>query len=592
MGYNEDALKRAEQAQQSVKDAISSSSQQHQQQLNSGMLFSVPKNNIVFTLPVFSASDFAGTYIAPTNTPVAVETPVYTPTYSTPVVKTTPSTSYAQQPISITTNFPSLASLNDAKTAVLSTSLPLISAINYSHQAYNNAFTYSYSTYDARSSSKVAGTLTNGDYGVAYGNSLTLYPSTLTQGDYTFANSNVTVNFYGSVSQANAYAYKTGYLDKIIVSSGQAKVTMDGYVGVSANNGGTLTDFVVQNGQASLAGVGNFAIQSSGSVYSGYQSSISGTLSSVTLSSGNNSIAISGSIDIASLSSYSNFTDFLAATMSGNDNVTGTNASEYLMGYAGNDNLSAGYGDDTLDGGIGNDILEGGLGTNTAIYSGYKSSYSVSKSGATYLISNLFEGTDTLTNIAYLKFADSTVAIDDALPKPVITPPVVIETPKPVTPPAIIETPKPVISTTPTNGDDLLTGTKGNDTISGLLGNDTLVGGLGADQLQGHKGADVFKFNDINESGITSKTRDTITDFTSKIDKISLAPIDANEKLTGNQAFTFIGNSAFSKTDATGQLRFDTTNHILYGSTDADTTPEFSIQLNGVKSLVAADFVL
>jgi hypothetical protein len=68
MGYNEDALKRAEQAQQSANDAISSSSQQHQQQLNSGMLFSVPKNNTNFMLPEFSTSDFAGTYIAPPAT--------------------------------------------------------------------------------------------------------------------------------------------------------------------------------------------------------------------------------------------------------------------------------------------------------------------------------------------------------------------------------------------------------------------------------------------------------------------------------------------------------------------------------------------
>jgi Ca2+-binding RTX toxin-like protein len=496
--------------------------------------------------------------------------------------------------MNITTNFPSLASLNDARTAVLSTSLPLISALNYSHQAYNNAFTYSYSTYDARSSSKVAGTLTNGDYGVAYGNSLTLYPSTLTQGDYTFANSNVTVNFYGSVSQANAYAYKTGYLDKIIVSSGQAKVTMDGYVGVSANNGGTLTDFVVQNGQASLAGVGNLAIQSSGSVYSSYQSSISGTLSSVTLSSGNNSITLSGSIDIASLSSYSNFTDFLAATMSGNDDVTGTNASEYLMGYAGNDNLSAGYGDDTLDGGIGNDILDGGLGTNTAVYGGYKSNYNVSKSGATYFISSTNDGTDTLSNIQFLKFADGVVAIDDALPKPVVVSPVI--SPQPVALP--VATPVAVTSIirgtakadflTGTDSSDKILAGAGDDTLTGGLGNDTLSGGTGVDLLIGGKGADIFVF--IIDS---NNSRDTISDFSrEEKDKIDLSAIDANAKSAGDQAFKFISSQAFSKTDASGQLLFDATSHILYGSTNTDSKPEFSIQLNGVSSLVAGDFVL
>ena len=282
----------------------------------------------------------------------------------------------------------------------------------------------------------------------------------------------------------------------------------------------------------------------------------------------------------------SNTLGLLQYGLSGNDVINGSDYNDYLMGFDGNDTLIAHAGTDTLD---------GGLGTNTAVYSGYQSSYSVSKSGATYLISNLFEGTDTLTNIAYLKFADSTVAIDDALPKPVITPPVVIETPKPVTPPTIIETPKPVISTTPTNGDDLLTGTKGNDTISGLLGNDTLVGGLGADQLQGHKGADVFKFNDINESGITSKTRDTITDFkSSEGDKIDLSGIDANTNRTGDQAFTQldVGAKFSGKFSATGQLFFDTTTHILWGNVDTKAGADFSIQLNGVSNLVAADFIL
>jgi hypothetical protein len=141
-------------------------------------------------------------------------------------------------------------------------------------------------------------------------------------------------------------------------------------------------------------------------------------------------------------------------------------------------------------------------------------------------------------------------------------------------------------------GNDLLSGLAGNDTLIGSAGLDTLIGGAGADNLTGGNDADIFKFTALADSGITSKTRDTITDFTSKIDKIDLSAIDANEKLTGDQAFSFINSAAFSKTNATGQLRFDITSKILYGSTDADIAPEFSIQFNGVSSLVAGDFVL
>ena len=141
-------------------------------------------------------------------------------------------------------------------------------------------------------------------------------------------------------------------------------------------------------------------------------------------------------------------------------------------------------------------------------------------------------------------------------------------------------------SSMPTFGNDKLVGTDKNDTLSALAGNDTLIGGLGADTLTGGQGADVFKFNSATETGLTSATRDVITDFNSgEGDKIDVSAI-ANWSWT---PFSFIGNQAFT---AGWQLRFDSTSHILYGSTNADNKPEFSIQLNGVSSLVAGDFVL
>ncbi len=131
-----------------------------------------------------------------------------------------------------------------------------------------------------------------------------------------------------------------------------------------------------------------------------------------------------------------------------------------------------------------------------------------------------------------------------------------------------------------------------NNTLSGQNGNDTIVGGLGKDTLTGSKGADTFKYTNVKDSGTTSFNRDIITDFKhNEKDKIDLSAIDANIKLAGDQAFKFI-STGFSKTDASGQLRFDATSHILYGSTNADSKPEFSIQLNGVSSLVAGDFIL
>ena len=140
-------------------------------------------------------------------------------------------------------------------------------------------------------------------------------------------------------------------------------------------------------------------------------------------------------------------------------------------------------------------------------------------------------------------------------------------------------------------GNDLLIGTNGNDKINGLAGNDTLVGGLGVDNLTGGLDADVFKFNASNETGITAKTRDVITDFKhSEGDKIDLSGIDAKSTILGDQAFVFIASKFFS--GVAGEVRFDSKTAILYGNVNSDKTPDFAIAMTGVKNLVIDDFIL
>lgn len=143
-------------------------------------------------------------------------------------------------------------------------------------------------------------------------------------------------------------------------------------------------------------------------------------------------------------------------------------------------------------------------------------------------------------------------------------------------------------------GNDSMYGNSGNDTLAGGIGNDLLVGAGGKDSLTGNLGSDIFDFNAGNETGVTRLTRDIITDFkSSESDKIDLSTIDANAATTGvNDAFKFIGTAAFSGTNAVGQLRFGANTQVLYGSTDADAVAEFAIQVNGVSSLSAGNFVL
>ena len=108
--------------------------------------------------------------------------------------------------------------------------------------------------------------------------------------------------------------------------------------------------------------------------------------------------------------------------------------------------------------------------------------------------------------------------------------------------------------------------------------------------MTGGLGADRFDFNQLSEIGIGA-LRDIIADFkTSELDKIDLSTLDANSSSAAtNEAFTFISNKAFSA-NATGQLRF--ADGILYGSTDADISAEFEIQLLGVSSMTSADFIV
>ena len=135
-----------------------------------------------------------------------------------------------------------------------------------------------------------------------------------------------------------------------------------------------------------------------------------------------------------------------------------------------------------------------------------------------------------------------------------------------------------------------LNGGDGNDTLNGLAGNDTLNGGAGADVMAGGLGADTFDFNAILES-LVGISRDIITDFSRvQTDKIDLSTIDANTALANDQAFaaTILTSGAFT---AAGQLRL--VGDILTGNTDGNfATSEFEIQLTGVTTLAATDFVL
>jgi Ca2+-binding RTX toxin-like protein len=169
--------------------------------------------------------------------------------------------------------------------------------------------------------------------------------------------------------------------------------------------------------------------------------------------------------------------------------LAGSDASQTIIGNAGNNILDGAGGNDVLIGGIGADTLIGGSGSDTA-------SYAASKTGVTVSLvkSSLNTGEaqgDKFTSVEGLigsNFNDKLYG--DNLSNKL----------------------------SGGNGNDYLVGYGGKDTLTGGAGNDKLVGGLDNDTLTGGAGADTFVFS----TALGTNNVDKITDFSVKDDVIHL----------------------------------------------------------------------
>lgn len=222
----------------------------------------------------------------------------------------------------------------------------------------------------------------------------------------------------------------------------------------------------------------------------------------------------------------------------GDDYIDGNGDDDAIDGGSGNDTLIGSGGNDTLDGGAGDDAMGGGSGNDVYRVESAGDRVSESANG----------GTDTVISaISFVLGANVenlTLSADVG---------------------SITGTGNSLANSILGNGGyNLIDGASGNDTIDGGDGNDTLVGGTGndyligdahkdrligsagTDSLSGGAGADVFVFQALSDS-VAGEGRDRITYFKhTQGDRIDLSAIDARTDLAGNDAFTFIGSSAFS----------------------------------------------
>lgn len=341
------------------------------------------------------------------------------------------------------------------------------------------------------------------------------------------------------VSLTNGYRYD--FAMDAASSSG-----LDTYLRLLDVNGNQLAfndDAVGLNSQlsftATTAGTYYISAQGYGSSTGSYTLSVVQTASGITLTGTSGNDTLSGGV--------------------GDDTLSGLAGNDNLSGFGGNDRLNGGAGNDTLSGGSGADILNGDTGADMA-------SYVTSLAGVTV---NLASGRgtggdaqgDTLNSIESIigsNYADILTGNGGAN------------------------------TFNGGGGNDVLNGAAGNDTLNGGAGSDMLIGGTGRDTLVGDSGADIFQFVTLSDS-VTGTSRDMIYDFRrSEGDRIDLSAIDANTKLSGDQAFYLIGAARF--TGVAGQLQF--TSGILQGDVNGDARADFQIAVQGVASVFSTDFFL
>ncbi|MBY5409070.1 metal-binding protein [Rhizobium leguminosarum] len=223
-------------------------------------------------------------------------------------------------------------------------------------------------------------------------------------------------------------------------------------------------------------------------------------------------------------------------TGNGDDLFDGTDVRDIFDGSGGNDNIYGNAGNDKLTGGAGDDAIDGGDGTDTAVFAGNFSDYSLALENGRHVVTSALEGTDTLTDVEFARFADGvydfatgTFTVDSTEPgnplniletngatitktgaefeaydvilhselNPLVAATLVISDSGTVD--LSDELASSSANVTGSSGDDTITTGAGNDTISGGDGADTLNGGAGNDHLHGGIGNDTLNGGDGND---------------------------------------------------------------------------------------------
>ncbi|MDT1064667.1 calcium-binding protein [Paracoccus sp. CPCC 101403] len=353
-----------------------------------------------------------------------------------------------------------------------------------------------------------------------------------------------TGNTLGNVLTGNAGSNRLfGLAGNDTLNGGAGNDALDGGTGADRMAGGTGNDtYRVDN-------AGDRVVEGAGQGTDLVQSSISHTLAS----------------------NVENLTLLGTAALSATGNALGN----VLTGNAGNNRLSGLAGNDTLNGGAGNDVLDGGTGADRMAGGTGNDTYRVDNAGDR-VVEGAAQGTDLVQSSISHTLASN------------------VENLTLLGTAALSATGNALGNVLTGNaGNNRLSGLAGNDTLNGGAGNDVLDGGTGADRMAGGGGADSFVFTALSDSTAGPTGRDTITDFSvTQHDLIDLRGIDANMSRTGNQAFNYIGNAAFTGHAGELSARTVTGGTLISGDVNGDKIADFAILLDDRLVLGADSFLL
>ena len=114
--------------------------------------------------------------------------------------------------------------------------------------------------------------------------------------------------------------------------------------------------------------------------------------------------------------------------------------------------------------------------------------------------------------------------------------------------------------------------------------------------MTGGSGRDIFDFNSIRETGYGRAAPDVISDFHHGQDKIDLSGIDARSRMAGNQAFSYMGERAFSGHAGELTIRhYGSGSHAttsILADVNGDSHADMQIRLSGHINLTRGDFIL